>query len=183
MNKLFIKYATGKRVLLFFILSSLVYVAMLVYTVPKVMQYANGMKLPDLMPTGYNFEYVNALFASLGAEGRHIYLWQQIPLDLVYPALFALCYSLMLAYFIKKLKPTKSPIFFFCWLPVMGGTADYLENFGVITLLRRFPDITEHTVQLTSLATVIKSSATTVYFLVLLVVLVAVGIHRIKRKM
>lgn len=183
MNKLFIKYATGKRVLLFFVLSSLVYLGMVAFTVPKIMQYANGIKLPDLMLTGYNFEYVNALFTSLGTEGRHIYLWQQIPLDLVFPALFVLCYSLLLAYFIKKLKPSKSSLFFFCWLPVIGGTADYLENFGIITLLRRFPAITEQTVQLTSLATVIKSSAITVYFLVLLVVLVAVGIYRMKQKM
>jgi hypothetical protein len=183
MNKLLINYATGKRVLILFILANLVYVVMIAFTIPKVMLFADGMKLPDMMPAGYDFEYIKALFTALGDEGRHVYLWQQIPPDLVYPALFALSYSLLLAYFIKKLKPFGSPLFFFCWLPLIGGTADYLENMGIITLLNRFPAITEQTVQLTSMATVIKSSATTIYFLVLLVVLIAVGIHRVKRKM
>ncbi len=182
MIQLIRKYASGKRVLLFFIVCNVVYVIMVAYTIPKVMEYADGMKLLDMMPGGYDFEYVKTLLTALGTDGRHAYLFQQIPFDLVYPALFALSYCLLFAYVLKKLKTPRIPLFFLCYLPLLGGTADYLENIGIITLLRRFPEISEQMVQLTSTASVIKSSATTLYFVVLLVVLAVVGIQWIKRK-
>ena len=182
MIQLIKKYATGKRVLFLFVLCNLIYVIMVAYTIPKVMEYAGGMKLLDMMPGGYDFKYVNSLFSALGSEGRHAYLWHQIPFDLVYPALFALSYCLLLAYFLKKLKTPKGSLFYLCYVPFIGGTSDYLENIGIITLLRRFPEISEQTVQLTSVASVIKSSATTVYFVVFLLVLAVVGIQWIKRK-
>jgi hypothetical protein len=93
----------GKKVLFFFVVTNLVYVFMLFVTIPKVMSYSNGMKIPDLMPTGYNTDHINTLFTILGTEGRNVYLYNQIPADMVYPLLFAICYSLLLAYLFKKL--------------------------------------------------------------------------------
>ncbi len=66
----------GKKVLLFFILANLVYVLMLTFTIPNVMAFSKGMKLLDMMPTGYDIEYVNTLFNTLGQErvGMLIYI-------------------------------------------------------------------------------------------------------------
>lgn len=182
MNNLIRKYSTGKIVLIFFIVCNLVYVIMVAFTIPKTAEFAGGMKLLDMLPGGYDFNYVQQLFLALGQKGRHTYLFLQLPFDLVYPALFALSYCLLLAYFLKKLHRQNSWLLYGCYLPFVGGTADYLENMGIINLLLQFPDITPRLVQVTSLFSVVKSSATTLYFVLLLIVLVVLGIQFFRKK-
>ena len=86
----------GKNVLLFFIPAMIVYVAMLAYTIPSVEKYAGGMKLFDLSPGGYSFDYASELLVKLGESGRELYLYNQLPLDFLYPGLFAISSSLLL---------------------------------------------------------------------------------------
>ncbi|WOD43553.1 hypothetical protein [Hwangdonia lutea] len=81
------KNISGKKVLALFILTNLVYVFMLWVTIPKTMVYSNGMKLLDMMPTGYNFNYANELLSTLGDIGRNTYLTSQLPVDMIYPLL------------------------------------------------------------------------------------------------
>ena len=50
---------TGSKVLVLFVLTNIIYAFMLIITIPKTMGFSNGMKLLDMMPTGYNFEYIN----------------------------------------------------------------------------------------------------------------------------
>ena len=102
MKKLVTRNLNGKKILLLFILTNIVYAIMLTITIPKVMSYAGGMKLLDMMPTGYNAGYVNSLLNALGSEGRNTYLFQQIPIDLIYPFLFGITYCLLYAFIIKK---------------------------------------------------------------------------------
>ncbi|MDB4584739.1 hypothetical protein N9164_16430 [Draconibacterium sp.] len=182
MNNFIRKYSTGKRVLILFVITNVVYVIMVALTIPKTAAFAGGMKLLDMMPGGYNFDYVQQLFTALGEKGRHSYLFVQLPFDMVYPALFAISYCLLLAYFLKKLNKQKGWLIYGCYLPLIGGLADYLENLGIITLLKQFPEIKSQWVQLTSLFSVVKSTATSVYFTVLLIVLIVVAIQFIRRK-
>ena len=88
----------GWKILVLFVLTNIVYVTMLTVTIPRVMQYAGGMKLLDMLPTGYDAAYVNSLLNALGPEGRNSYLFQQIPLDLIYPGLFGVTYCLLFAF-------------------------------------------------------------------------------------
>ena len=98
---------SGKKILGLFILTNLVYVFMLTITIPKTMGFSKGMKLLDMMPIGYDLNYVSELFSSLGEIGRKTYLTYQIPVDMIYPLLFGLTYSLLLAYSLKKLNKLK----------------------------------------------------------------------------
>ena len=98
------KSLTGKKVLLLFVLTNLVYAIMLTVTIPKTMTSSNGMKLLDMRPTGYDSVYVNTLFETLGVNGREVYLYNQIPVDMIYPFLFGISYCLLIAYFLKKIK-------------------------------------------------------------------------------
>ena len=75
----------GKKVLLLFIVTNILYVVMLTLTFPKVMSFSGRLKLMDMMPTGYDPEYVNALLKALGEKGRNVYLFEQFPVDMVYP--------------------------------------------------------------------------------------------------
>src|SRR5210317_1899781 len=113
MKNFLIKYSKGKIVLVLFILANLVYVIMVAITIPKTAQFANGMKLLDMMPGGYNFEYVQSLLSALGEEGRHAYLFKQLPFDMFYPAFFAFGYSILLAFFLKKLNRYNTWLFYF----------------------------------------------------------------------
>jgi len=179
--KILEKNISGKKVLSLFILTNVIYLFMLMVTIPKTMGFSNGMKLLDMLPTGYNQDYVNELFRTLGENGRDIYLTNQIPVDMIYPLLFGLTYSLLLAYFLKKLNKLKHPFTYLCLLPIIAGIADYLENFGIITMLNSYPDLTETTVNATNTFSVIKSISTSMFFIALIVVLIILGIKFVKR--
>ena len=176
------KNTSGKKILGLFILTNVVYLFMLFVTIPKTMGFSNGMKLLDILPTGYNRDYVNELFRTLGENGREIYLTNQLPVDMIYPLLFGLTYSLLLAYFLKKLNKLKSPFTYLCLLPIIAGIADYLENIGIITMLNSYPDLTETTVNATNTFSVIKSTSTSIFFIALIVILITLGIKFAKKK-
>jgi len=172
---------SGKKVLGLFILTNAVYVFMLIVTIPKTMGFSNGMKLLDMMPIGYDLNYVSELFNSLGEIGREVYLTNQIPVDMVYPLLFGLTYCLLLAYFLKKLNKLNTSFIYLCLIPIIAGIADYLENFGIIAMLKNYPELTEVAVITTSSFSLIKSISTSVFFIVLIVMLIILGIKFLKR--
>jgi len=182
LTKFIARNISGKKVLGLFILTNIVYAFMLTVTIPKTIKFSNGMKLLDMMPTGYDLNYVNKLFSSLGENGRGTYLTNQIPVDMIYPLLFGLSYCLLLAYFLKKLNKLNSSYIYLCLLPIIAGIADYLENFGIITMLKSYPELKETTVYVTNMFSVIKSISTSLFFTTLIVVLILLGIKVLNRK-
>ncbi|MBR8537479.1 hypothetical protein KDU71_18060 [Carboxylicivirga sediminis] len=182
LNTFIEKNISGKKVLGLFILTNIVYFFMLTVTIPKTMAFSDGMKLLDMMPTGYDLNYVSELFSALGENGRRLYLTRQIPVDLIYPLLFALSYCILLGYFLKKLNKLKTPFLYLCLIPVFAGISDYLENIGIITMLNSYPDITHDSVSMTNTFSILKSISTSAFFIILMVVLILVGLSAIKRK-
>lgn len=179
MKELIKKNLSGKTVLLFFILANTIYLAMLLVSIPYVMSFSGGMKLLDMLPTGYNSEYVNSLLSALGEKGRNAYLYRQILLDMVYPLLFGISYCLILAYFINKIGRLESPLFYVCYLPLFSGLFDYLENIGIIILLNTYPKPLEIVAKAANIFSVLKSLFTTLTFLILIALLIAFVIRRI----
>ena len=182
LKKLIYTFSNGRTVLIFFVLSSIFYFSMLTFTIPKVSGFANGMKILDMLPEGYDDQYVNTLFSELGENGRQAYLYYQIPLDLIFPALFGVGYCLLFAYFLKKLNQITSPFFYFSLLPLIAGISDYIENIGIITMINQYPNYSLETVAITSTFSFLKSSTTTIYFIALIIVLIAFGVQYVKSK-
>lgn len=180
MKKLINKNLNGKSILSLFVLTQVVYVIMLTITIPKVMSYSNGMNLLDMIPTGYNAEYVYSLLETLGEKGRHAYLFNQIPLDLIYPSLFGVTYCLLLVYVLQKLGKAESYLFYTCLIPLFSGLFDYVENIGIITMLKSYPAHSETVAQATSVFSVLKSSFTTVTLTLLLVFLITWGYKKLR---
>lgn len=112
MRHLIERNLSGKKVLLMLIVTNIIYVTMLTITIPKVMSFAGGMKILDMMPTGYSPDYVNTLLNALGTEGRHAYLYNQLPLDAIYPFLCGTSYCLLLAYVLSILNKLDGPLFY-----------------------------------------------------------------------
>jgi len=181
MIKFFQRNITGKKVLSLFVVTNAVYAFMLTVTIPKTMEFSNGMKLLDMLPMGYDFNYVNQLFNALGEIGRETYLSNQIPVDMIYPLLFGISYCLVLAYFLNKLGKLKPPLAYLCLLPFLVGAMDYAENIGIIALLNGYPEIDNSTVTITSAFSLLKSTATTLYFVILIISLAALGIRTLRK--
>lgn len=173
---------TGKKVLLLFLLTNIVYAVMLTITIPKTMTFSNGLKLLDMMPLGYDLEYINTLFETLGEKGRQVYLTNQLPVDMIYPFLFGISYCLLIGFFLKKLNKLDSLFFYLCFLPIIAGVADYLENFGIFTMLYNFPGFSPFTAKVTNVFSMVKSTTTTVFFIALIITLLVLGINKIKER-
>jgi len=180
-EKIIRNHLQGRKVLSFFIVANIVYVLMLTVTIPNVMEHTEGMKLLDMMPLGYDSEYVDSLFSTLGQVGRDSYLYRQIPLDMLYPILFGISFCLVLAYFLNKLNKLRAPFLYLCLLPLLAGAADYAENIGIITMLTDYPEISRNAVTMTNSFSLLKSICTTLYFLVLIGTLFALGTKSLRK--
>ena len=162
------KWAKGKLVFGLFITTMVVYLTMLLYTLPAVESFAPGKVLFDLAPTGYSYENAILLLEVLGPEGRSVYQNLQLPMDFIYPALFAVTYSLLLTWVFSKGYASDSKIFYFAVIPFFGGLFDYLENICIIQMINSYPNVSHGLVNLSSTFTILKSGFTTIVFILLL---------------
>ncbi|MEH6452591.1 MAG: hypothetical protein V7782_06050 [Psychromonas sp.] len=163
------KYLTGQIVSILFFLTMIVYFLMLFYSIPAVSEFAPELPIFDLSPTGYSFVYANELLNTLGAEGRDIYLSTQLPIDFVYPGLFSITYSLLLVWLFGKTFSINSKIYYVALVPFLAGMFDYAENVFIIKMINSFPELQETTVQIASALTILKSSFTMLFFILLIV--------------
>ena len=185
MREFFQKHLQGKKVLVWFLFSSAVYGAMAIFTLPRLQKLSNGLQLFDVKMDGYTPEYALRLLIALGQEGRHIYLTQQMPLDMLYPFTFAVSNSLIIAWLLHKLNWFESPAFYLVLLPIVGGLLDYFENFTVITMLLQFPDVSTPIAELANMFTRTKllvSIPAFVSLIVLLIILLVKTLIKLEKK-
>jgi len=175
------KYSTGRNVIILFVFTQIIYFLMLLYTIPTVMSYANGMKILDLMPTGFSADYAKILFDELGIVGRDYYLFRQIPLDMIYPLLFAVTYSLLLTYLFKRSFETESKLQFLSIIPLFGGFFDYMENIGIIIMLSIYPIFSSMLANVTNLFSILKSISTTLFFILLVIGIIGYIVKKFRR--
>ncbi|MEJ2179950.1 MAG: hypothetical protein P8Y28_05780 [Gammaproteobacteria bacterium] len=168
--------ATGKNVLVFLIPASVIYLVMLLYTIPDVKQYALEMEIFDMSPAGYSYEYAMQLLGELGVAGRDSYLYKQLPLDFIYPALFAMSSCLLMAWVFSKGKALAPGMYYLCLVPIVAGFLDYLENIQVILMIFNYPNVSENQVAMASLTTIAKSGLTTIFFVILVVGFIRVAL-------
>jgi len=171
MRNFFRKKIQGKNVLVIFLLTNLVYFFMIFITIPRVVGYAQGLNLFDMMPTGYSVGYAHTLLDALGADGRSAYLFAQLPVDMVYPFLFGLTYSLLIAYYVNKIQRFEKPLFYLAVFPMLAGLFDYLENAGIISMIMNYPDVPSFTIRISNLFTIAKSVFSTISFTILIILL------------
>ena len=144
---------------------------MIFITIPTLLSYSGGMQVPDLLPWGYGPEYIRTLFWKLDDQGRDYYLFRQIPLDLLFPALFAWTNTLLLVFLLSKVGGKALGFIPTAIIPISAGIFDYSENIALILLLLIFPAIPDNLVSWASIFTVLKSIFTTVFFILLFTVL------------
>jgi len=182
LQKILSLFLDGRIVLLAFILCNAVYLAMLLVSIPKTMSFAGDLKLPDMMPGGYDWNYIRDLLGALGPEGRNYYLTRQLLLDTFYPFLFAWSYATLFLYLLRKVGMAGSRWRIIALLPLIAAVSDYIENGFIAAFLRSYPYVIDDQVEMSSFFTRIKSITTTIYFIALLVLIVVFLLRRRKAK-
>ncbi|GAA6143220.1 hypothetical protein [Hydrogenophaga sp. 5NK40-0174] len=166
---------SGRSVLIWFLLANAVYLAMVLYSIPKVMAFAQGLPLFDLSPAGYTHQEAVALLEALGEQGREAYVFPQLLLDAFYPALFALSYGSLMLWVAARGGLKQLVWRVLGYVPFLVCAFDYGENLSVWHMLTGFPDVSTGLTSTASGMTVIKSALATVYFVGLLAMLVLIG--------
>lgn len=182
MKNLILNNIQGKKILLFLIITNLIYCVMIFYTIPQVMLFSQEMDLFDMMPLGYNYEYADSLLKALGENGINKYLQLQLPVDFIYPLNFGIAYCLLIAYLLSKRNLLQTKLFYLCYLPLLGGLFDYAENIAIINILKSYADLTQSAVCIASVMTIIKSVCTTISFTCILLLAGAVVVRWLKTR-
>jgi hypothetical protein len=162
------KYSTGKNVIILFSITMVVYLTILLYSIPKVVSSAPEIKLFDVSPSGYTTEYAISLLNAIGQEGRELYLSLQLPLDFIYPGLFIISYSLLFAWLLKKNYSLESKVYYAIYIPIFAGLFDYTENVLIIMMLKTYPNLNSNLVTVASFATITKSILSSIFFTLLI---------------
>ena len=169
---------SGRLVLWLFGITNCVYLAIIFLSIPAVLEQASEMKLFDMSPSGYSYEYAMELLEVIGSEGREKYLMLQLPIDFIYPGLFAVTYTLMLIWVFSKRFNADSKIFILALVPAAAGLFDYMENIGIVMMLKSYPNLSSGLVQFTSSFSILKSIMTIAFYILLIYGLLLLGIKR-----
>jgi hypothetical protein len=161
-------YASGRNVLVLFLLTMAVYAWILIVSIPAVLSEAPDLVLFDMPPLGYSLEFAVELLDGIGEDGRKTYMTHQLPVDFVYPGLFAVTYGLMLIWVLRKSVGERSSMFLIACIPVAAGVFDYFENLGIISMIVSYPDLSPSTVLISSVFTILKSLMTVCFYILLL---------------
>ncbi|WP_371168297.1 hypothetical protein [Aliiroseovarius sp. 2305UL8-7] len=155
-----------------------VYLTIVLWSLPIISNDANGLMPFDLRPTGYSANEARAFLSALGETGRAQYLGAQHWLDTFYPGLLAV--SLVLSYFL--LFPRRWAVGF-SFLAMLAAVFDWNENIAVADLLRLGAGgIDEEVVSIAALFTVLKSAAVTMALSILIIGLILAGWRRWRRQ-
>lgn len=161
-------HASGRNVLVLFLITMSVYAWILLVSIPAVLSEAPDLILFDMSPLGYSRDFAVTLLNEIGEEGRRAYIRHQLPIDFVYPGLFALTYSLMLIWALGKSFKEPSKIFLVAIIPIAAGAFDYFENLGIISMLITYPDLSPSIVLISSIFSILKSLMTVAFYFILL---------------
>jgi hypothetical protein len=150
-----------RRVILLIVLLSaaaaLVYLLMLLGTIPQLMRLTGGLPIPDLTHSGYDMQHLGEVFERLGPEGRELYLGRQLPLDMLYPGLFAAACGMAIHRLAGVAGVGLLQRRVLTALPIITGACDYFENVCIAVMLLRYPESPGAWATLSSVATVCKS--------------------------
>lgn len=165
MKNWILEQVTRGRTSILFIAAHALFASMWIFTIPKLHALTDPQLIFDIQPTGYDLTYAKQLLHALGTEGRDMYLKQQLILDQFYPVLYALSYSFLFLYLLKRVRPTSSWHLVPAVLPWLAAAFDYAENWCIRAMLLQPDELTENMVATSSRLTLTKAITITFFFL------------------
>lgn len=150
--------------------------------IPAIMERSSGADILD-NTFNYSAEDVYDLFSTYGNEGRRLYLSYLLLFDFVYPVLFALSNSVLLAYILTGLFPDVRFLRYLYLMPFVAIVFDYVENIGIVTLLLNYPNQLVQLAAITSTITMLKLALVNILFVISLIALVGIIIKSAYRRL
>lgn len=149
------KKANGKNVLILLIIY-LLYSSLMFWAGSVIKAYSEGVGPIDLK-LFYSPETAYQMMASYKESGRELYKTIELTVDVVFPVINALFFSLLITYFLRRALRSEGVIQKLNLLPFITLLFDYLENAGIVTMLLCYPGKKLTTVaQVTSTFTILK---------------------------
>src|SRR5690606_33168618 len=158
-----------------------VYLFMVLFTLPYIQGQAGGLAPFDMRPAGYSFEEAKAFLAALSPEGLAYYLGPQHWLDLFFPGLIAATLYCALVVLLRPYLGSNGR--FVAALAALVAIFDWLENSAVAAMLNAGADaVTQEMVATASRWTLLKSGVSAVIYTAVLVLAVIAGWRRWKAR-
>jgi hypothetical protein len=125
---------------------------------------ANFVVIPAIYPKFETLDTLSSytpgkaydLISSYGTQGRQSYAVIEVTLDLVYPFITALMFSLIILYTFKRAFPDQGWALKLSLTPFAVLLADYLENACVVTMLLSYPRELIAVAQISNVFTITK---------------------------
>ena len=117
-----------------------------------------GGQILDVLPS-YDLALVQQSFLIYGENGRALYAWASLTLDLLFPISYVI-FGIGLILFLVEIS-------FLRWLvvlPCLLGMIDLIENIQICLMLNKFPDISIAQVEFANSTTMLKHLLVKVFY-------------------
>jgi len=132
-------WATGWRVIILFILESL----MMFYVMPLAAGIMAFAANNSVMPLDLMFFYTPAqafeMMDKYGEAGRSIFFRIELTADIIYPVIYSLFFGLLLSWLFQRAFKPENKIQKWNVMPVGAWLFDMLENAGIVSMLAMYP--------------------------------------------
>lgn len=89
---------------------------------------------------GFTPEKGYSIIESYGEKGREVYLFVESFVDVIYPIAYTIAFILLVSFLFKKNGWNKQRYAILNIIPIGGLIFDLFENFGIVQMLRVFPE-------------------------------------------
>jgi hypothetical protein len=149
------RHATRRNVLLLLAMFLVINAGLLPLAGERLEAYSGGVGPLDLRPA-YTADEAYTSLAAYGDEGRRFYLLLLLTVDLIYPVVYSLFFSLTIVYCLRQVLAADHTLQRAALLPWVSLLADFVENAGLAWLLLNYPNRLDGVAVLTSTVTTIK---------------------------
>ena len=147
--------ASGRNVLVLLLLFFAFNMAVIPPVIANFGAMSNGVGIVDLLYS-YTPEELYSHIASFDVQGRQLYMLHELTLDILYPMISALLFSLAIAYLLKRTLPATHPMQCLALVPLAAMLVDYLENICIVLTLASYPERLSSLAQIANVFTVSK---------------------------
>jgi hypothetical protein len=126
--------------------------------VAGLLKITDGANILDF-EFGYTHDEAYEMLTALGSEGRAFYLTKIVPMDFPFPFAYMLCYAGWIALLLQHINP-KTLYRYLLFVPILAMLFDWIENVGIIAMLRNYPSIPAWAAFAASFSGILKSSFT-----------------------
>jgi hypothetical protein len=144
------RMANGRNILLLLVLFLLMNLVVIPVVYPK---FPTLDTLPSYTPSEA-YQHLS----SYGDQGRRLYSIIELTLDLIYPFISAMLFSLLILYTFQRAFPAHAWTHKLALIPLAVMLADYLENASIVTMLLSYPRQLPLLAAISNVFTVTKSA-------------------------